>query len=114
MPREIRELASRVRPELVDELMEAYVDWREECHALHNAYECWSNVALDERNVAFAAYRAALDREEQASAVYAERTRVVVDELERSRKPLRRLRIRARRQRTAASAAEAASSRNGS
>jgi cation transport regulator ChaC len=114
MPRGTEGMASRVRPELVDELMGAYVDWREECLALDNAYERWSNVPLDERNIAFAAYRAALDREEQASSVYAERTHLVAEELERSRKPLRWLRTRARRQRVPASAAAAASSRNGS
>jgi hypothetical protein len=114
MARGIEGMASRVRPELVDALMEAYVDWREECLALRYAYERWSNVTLDERNVAFAAYRAALDREEQASSVYAERTHLVVEELESSRKLLRRLRIGGRRQRVPASAAAAASSRNGS
>jgi hypothetical protein len=95
MPHGTEGMASRVRPELVDGLdglMEAYVDWREECLALHNAYERWSSVPLDERNVAFAAYRAALDREEQASSVYAERTHLVADELASRRRPLRRLR----------------------
>ena len=45
-------MASRARSELVDELMDAYVDWREECFALEEAYARWSTVALDDRNVA--------------------------------------------------------------
>ena len=92
MPRGINGMASRARSELVDELMDAYVDWREECIALEQAYARWSSVALDDRNVAFAAYTAALDREEQASSVYAERTHLVADELTSRRRPLRRLR----------------------
>jgi hypothetical protein len=51
--------------------MEIYVDWREECVWLRDAYERWLSVPIEERDLAFAAYRAALDREEQASAVYA-------------------------------------------
>ncbi len=85
-------MASRPPSELVDELMDAYVDWREECVALDQAYARWSSVPLDDRNVAFAAYTAALDREEQASSVYAERTHLVADELTSRRRPLRRLR----------------------
>lgn len=92
MPRAVRGMASRARSDLVDELMDAYVDWREECLALEEAYARWSSVALDERNVAFAAYTAALDREEQASSVYAKRTHLVADELASRRRPLRRLR----------------------
>ena len=64
-------MASRLRSELVDELMDAYVDWREECNALRDAYDRWSTASPDERSLAFVAYSAALDREEQASAVYA-------------------------------------------
>ena len=68
-------MASRLRSELVDELMDAYVDWREECNALRDAYDRWSTASPDERSLAFVAYSAALDRE--ASAVYAERTQLV-------------------------------------
>jgi len=85
-------MASRLRSELVDELMDAYVDWREECNALRDAYDRWSTASPDERSLAFVAYSAALDREEQASAVYAERTQLVANELAFRRKPFRRLR----------------------
>ena len=85
-------MASRLRSELVDELMDAYVDWREECNALRDAYDRWSIASPDERSLAFVAYSAALDREEQASAVYAERTQLVADELACRLRPFRRLR----------------------
>jgi hypothetical protein len=61
----------RIAPDVIDRLMEMYVDWREECVWLRDAYERWLSVPIEERDLAFAAYRAALDREEQASAVYA-------------------------------------------
>jgi hypothetical protein len=58
---------------LIDLLMELYLDWRQECLAVGKAYERWSSVRVAERERAFAAYKAALDREELASAVYADR-----------------------------------------
>ena len=73
---------SQVRPELIDVMMDMYVDWREECIALRKAYERWSSVRLAERKLAFAAYRAALDREDRASAVYADLVKSVERELE--------------------------------
>ncbi len=59
------------RSELIDELMETYVDWREECLSLWSAYQLWSSVPSPDRALAFAAYRAALDREEAACQAYA-------------------------------------------
>jgi hypothetical protein len=61
----------RISPDVIDRLMEMYVDWRQECAWLRAAYERWLSVPIEQRDLAFAAYRAALDREEQASAVYA-------------------------------------------
>ncbi len=75
---------TKVRPELIDVMMDVYVDWREECIALRNAYERWSSVGVAERGLAFAAYRAALDREDWASAVYADLVKSVERELEAS------------------------------
>jgi hypothetical protein len=40
------------------------------CEAVHSAYECWQQCKLAQRGLAFARYRAALDREEQAARVY--------------------------------------------
>jgi hypothetical protein len=58
--------------ELVDRMIEAYVDWREECVGVWGAYEWWSSAPIPDRPVAFSAYGAALEREEQASRVYAD------------------------------------------
>jgi hypothetical protein len=57
---------------LVDRMVEAYVDWREECVGVWGAYERWSSAPVPDRPVAFSAYRAALEREEHASRVYAD------------------------------------------
>jgi hypothetical protein len=70
-------MTSHLRRELIDHLMDAYIDWREECITLGDAYERWLTVAVAERSLAFAAYRAALDREQQASSVYTDRFEMV-------------------------------------
>ena len=54
----------------VDALIDTYVEWREECVVLKRAYERWTGAKRAERGLAYAAYRAALDREEKAAAVY--------------------------------------------
>ena len=54
-----------------DPLVDLYVEWREECSSVHSAYERWCRAPRDDSPVAFAAYNAALDREERASNVYA-------------------------------------------
>lgn len=61
------------RRRLVDEVIDAYVDWREECIFVWDAYRRWSGASRDDAVLAFAAYAAALDREERASAFYAGR-----------------------------------------
>ena len=57
----------------VDEAIEAYVDWQEERAEVWDAYTRWGAADSDNAGFAFTAYRAALDREEHASRVYAER-----------------------------------------
>ena len=54
-----------------DALVDLYVEWREECSSVHSAYERWRRAPRDDSAAAFAAYNAALDREERASNVYA-------------------------------------------
>ena len=54
----------------VSAFVESYVDWREESAALEDAYQRWAGSADTEREMAFSAYHAALDREEKAAAVY--------------------------------------------
>ena len=66
-------MKGRIRSEIVDEMMDMYVAWREACIALRKAYENWSTVRVAERALAYATYQAALDWEEQASNVYADR-----------------------------------------
>jgi hypothetical protein len=64
---------------LVDEAIDAYVDWREERASVWDAYARWTGTPVADCPLAFSAYRAALDREERAAQVYAElMTRVSV------------------------------------
>ena len=64
-------MTEQVHKELVDETIEAYVDWREESAGVWDAYERWARAPKIDRAGAFSAYRAALDREECASHAYA-------------------------------------------
>ena len=57
---------------LVDEAVDAYVDWRDERACVWDAYARWTNAPVPDSLLAFSAYRAALDREERAAHVYAE------------------------------------------
>jgi urease accessory protein UreF len=52
-------------------LIDLYVDWCEECAAVHSTYERWRSAPKHDTEAAFAAYMAALDREERAGNVYA-------------------------------------------
>jgi hypothetical protein len=63
---------NETQTDVIDRLMDMYVAWREECAALWEAHERWKAVPPAERPIAFASYRAALDREEWASRVYAD------------------------------------------
>jgi hypothetical protein len=55
---------------LVDDMTDAYVDWREERAAVWLAYDGWTCAPMADAAGAFAVYRAALDREERAAEVY--------------------------------------------
>lgn len=55
----------------LDGLLERYVAWREESRAVWLAYERWGEAECPTRSLAYAAYRAALDREEKAAWAYA-------------------------------------------
>jgi hypothetical protein len=57
---------------LVNEAVDAYVDWREEAVAVWDAYQRWRSAPTADAPSAFAAYRAALDLEECASETYAD------------------------------------------
>jgi hypothetical protein len=51
----------------VDDFVESYVSWREEAMAVQTAYDHWRSVHEPDEALAFAAYRAALEREEHAA-----------------------------------------------
>ena len=55
---------------LTDEFIESWVCWREACADVHGAYERWQRCEPARRELAFAGYRAALDREDQAARVH--------------------------------------------
>jgi hypothetical protein len=59
-----------VRERLIDEALARYLEWRAESEAVDAAYGAWSMAAQTEGALPFAAYRAALDREERAATVY--------------------------------------------
>ena len=56
-----------------DALIDAYVAWREACGRVRIAYDRWDTCQSSERNLSFAAYLAALDREQYAAREYARR-----------------------------------------
>ena len=62
----------QVDKQLVDETIDAYVDWREESAGVWDAYERWARAPRIDAAGTFSAYRAALDREECASHAYAD------------------------------------------
>jgi hypothetical protein len=59
------------RNRLVDELVDAYVDWRETCTRVNDAYGSWASETPPGATVTFASFMAALDEEERAAEVYA-------------------------------------------
>jgi hypothetical protein len=68
------ETAAEAEARLADAFLEAYIDWRDECLIVEMAYERWQIEPHPDRAIAFAAYRAALDREEHAAGMFRERT----------------------------------------
>lgn len=63
------------RPELTDELIELYCDWRARCEEVREMYGRFSSARRAERALAYAAFEAALDCEESAAEAYAARIR---------------------------------------
>ena len=59
------------RERLVDELVEAYVEWRETCARVNDAHRSWASETGPGGRFAFELCMAALDEEEQAAEVYA-------------------------------------------
>lgn len=65
-------MTNLARRDVAHALTDAYVAWREACAAARDAYEAWTCARAGDAPLAFAAYRAALDREERAADVYAD------------------------------------------
>lgn len=62
--------ASMAHRRLVDTLMDGYVTWREASVAVTAAYQRWARAGRHERALAYEAYVATLDREEDAASAY--------------------------------------------
>jgi hypothetical protein len=62
---------------VVDELLESYVSWREECEAVRIAYRLWVDSGPVDCRLAYAAYLEALDQEEYAARAYADQIGLV-------------------------------------
>jgi hypothetical protein len=54
-----------------DEIIDLYLDWREEATAAADAYARWADATGDDRAARFLAFTAAIDREEAAALGYA-------------------------------------------
>jgi NAD-dependent SIR2 family protein deacetylase len=55
----------------LDDVMDAYVDWREQSRSVWDAYQRWLYADAQDERLRFAAYLAELDQEQRASDVYA-------------------------------------------
>jgi hypothetical protein len=80
-----------VRDKVIDDVMDAYVAWREVSAAVDHAYRRCSTSRWTDPGGAFAAYASTLDREEMASLYYEQVLQRAV-----------RLLVRERRRRSAA------------
>jgi hypothetical protein len=94
-PASVSDLAARRAPSRarfawrdsrIDALIDSYVEWREECETVETAYERWTQSERSEHGLAYTAYRAALDREEKAAAIYRVAATRLVDAGRRQRR----------------------------
>jgi hypothetical protein len=60
----------RPRLDLLDALMDTYLQWCDESRAVAESYRDWHSAAAPDRGAAFDDYLAALDREEDAARDY--------------------------------------------
>jgi hypothetical protein len=72
-------MRKRTETRLVDTMISAYVDWREACRLVHDAYRSWASSTGSRARDAFWRYNAALDAEERAAEVYSSLVRRVGD-----------------------------------
>ena len=64
-------MSATIDNRLVDDAMEAYVDWLQQSVAVQDAYDRWAHAPRNAAAAAFLEYTAALDREECSSMAYA-------------------------------------------
>jgi len=64
-------MRKRTETRLVDRTIGAYVEWREACGLVHDAYRSWASGTGPRARVAFLQYTAALEAEEWAAELYA-------------------------------------------
>lgn len=62
----------------VDDMVDAYVAWREACTLVADGYAHWSQAGRQEEKLVFAEYIAALNCEEDAAAAYQQAVERVV------------------------------------
>jgi hypothetical protein len=70
-------MSTEIRADLVDRMIELYCDWRTASWDVRAAYDRYLEAPGPDRAVAFAAYTAALDREESACEAYAAQIRAI-------------------------------------
>ncbi|HEY2437107.1 MAG TPA: hypothetical protein VGH93_07985 [Solirubrobacteraceae bacterium] len=79
-------MRKRLEKRLVDKMIDAYVDWRDACLAVNDAYREWASDTGVGAAAAFRRYLNALDNEEFAADGYARLVRrvgrVVADDRE--------------------------------
>jgi hypothetical protein len=63
--------------ELTDNMVERYVEWREDAAAVADDYRRWSDAAANEKAMWFSAYMASLDMEESTAASYGQAVRLL-------------------------------------
>lgn len=67
----VGDMGNEIHDNTIDDVLTAYLEWLEESEEVESAYRRWSTAPSTDTAQAFAAYVAALDREDRASASYA-------------------------------------------
>jgi hypothetical protein len=65
-------MRNQLQKTAIDELLELYCEWREECATVQVAYESSCLAPPEDRALAHTAYLAALDREAAGARMYGE------------------------------------------
>ena len=64
-------MSTMISGDVLDEMMDAYCEWREFCVAVQEAYDRWVRASGSQAAAAFQEYRRFLDLEERVSLEYA-------------------------------------------